>query len=233
MSILPKRRADPGPVEAPSVHVSALHAYLRAHPGGLPWTDLVVRFSGGTSEAAVALAGALTQGRVRPDYSGEYVLYYAAEDLVLPETLASAADAVVNFIAAHEDEARGSPDVSLPLGKVIRGLAPQYSPQQVVAAVEVLCKEALLWFRASTFGAVPGVLTLTLSRHQYFTVVAYDTDAHQSLCFHVRAGTKEVAIRKVNESAYGNLELKLMGVTQGYIEFSEVDGHSGMLVEQL
>jgi len=233
MTMLPKRRPGSRPVNAPAVDVAALHAYLKAHPTGLTWTNLALRFQHSASVAAVALAGALDRGLVRVDYSGEYILYYAAEHLDLPAALDAAVDVVVAFISAHEDDERGCPDVTLALDRVISGLAPRFSVQQVFAAVEVLCQESLLWFHALAGGVNSGLLTVTLSRHQYVTVVAYDTDAHQPLCFNVRAGNKEVAVRKVHASAYGGLELKLMGVTQGDIEFSSVEGYGGMLVVRL
>ena len=212
--------------------VEAFHAFMLTHPEGLSWTNMVLGFGQPLPEAARALTRALDTGLVRVSHANGTLSYFAAEHLVLSDG-ELCAEAVLNFIAAHEDEERGSKNVTLALDRVISGLARFYSPAELLAGIDVLRQEAVVWFRVLTAGADKGILTLTLSNPQYFTVVAHDDNAHQALCFHVRAGTTAVALRKVQESAYGSLELSILGTTPGWVAFEPVPGHSAMLEENL
>lgn len=232
MTITPKRKSGPEPLASLSELIAAFHAFMLTHPKGLSWTNLVLGFGQPLPETARALARALDAGLVRVSPTDDALSYFAAEHLVLTDG-ALCAEAVLNFIVAHEDMGRGSKNVTLALDRVITGLARFYSPAELLAGIDVLRQEAVVWFRVLTADADKGILTLTLANPQYFTVVAHDDDAHQPLCFHVRAGNKEIALHKVRDSAYGLPKLSILGITAGWVDFEPVQGHSSMLVENL
>jgi hypothetical protein len=229
MSIASRRRAAPAPATASSTVVTAVHTHLQDAPQGLYFAAIVDKSRFDRTAVAEALSAAVDAGLVRfvPALTGPRFL--AAEHLPLPEVSSATVDAVMTFIACHEDFERGSPDVVLAVDNVVQGLGKKFSTAQVVAAFDTLRREAMLWFRLQP---ASGIATVTLSRHRHFTILGHDGGAHQPLCFHVRAGNREVAYRKLQESPYAGPELALHGIVEGQLHFEALPGHGGMLVEQ-
>lgn len=230
MSIASRRRAVPAPATASSTVVTAVHTHLQEVPQGLYFAAIVDTSRFDRVAVADALSTAVDAGLVRyvPALTGPRFL--AAEHLPLPAVSSATVDAVMNFIACHEDFERGSPDVVMAVDKVVQGLGKKFSTAQVVSAFDTLRQEAMLWFRLQ---ATSGIATVTLSRHRHFTVLGYDGNAHQPLCFHVRAGNREVARQKLHNNPYARPELALHGIVEGQLHFEALPGHSSMLVEHL
>ena len=229
MSIVSSRRTSPGRATAPEEAVAAVRVTLQNAESGVNLSEIIHLTECPQDDVADALAVAVDAGVVRFSVTPEGLSFFSAEHFELPAAAPNLVDDVMNFIAAHEDTERGSPDVVISPEDVIKGLHGTYPAAQILAAFDVLREEEMLWFRVNP---ITGRATVTLSRHRSFTIIGRDNDAGEALCFHVRAGNRAVAIRKVDESDYGGDDLTLFGITAGEIDF-QPPKQRAMLVERL
>jgi hypothetical protein len=229
MSVVSSRRSAPPRATASASMVTAVHLHLQSTSTGLSLSALADKARFPANQIADAISVAVDTGLVRFDLSSTAMQFYAAEHKTLPSVAPVLVNQVMHFIAAQEDFERGSPDVVIAPEVVIDALKDTYSPDQVLAAFNTLRLEEILWFRLNP---TTGRATVTLSRHRIFTVIGRDNDACEALCFYVRAGNAALAIRKVEESAYGGDDLALFGITEGEIEF-QPPKRRAMLVERL
>jgi hypothetical protein len=229
MSIVSSRRSAPLPATASASLVTAVHTHLQCTASGLSLPALADKARFPQNQVADAISVAVDTGLVRFDLSSTAMQFYAAEHKALPSAAPVLVNHVMHFIAAQEDFERGSPDVVIAPEVVVDALKDTYSVDQVLAAFDTLRLEEILWFRLNP---TTGRATVTLSRHRIFTVIGRDNDACEALCFYVRAGNAALAIRKVEESAYGGDDLALFGITEGEIEF-QPPKRRAMLVERL
>ncbi len=135
----------------------------------------------------------------------------------------------LNLILLHvsqQSDGRGDPMGSFTMDYLHQKLGTKLSDEVLTQAVRAGLDERIFALFSNPTNKY--VAFSQLERHQ-FTVVGTDDKVHQALCFHVRAGNADVAIDKVRQSAFGNEELALQGVTTGTVRFAAVAGHASFM----
>jgi len=227
--------------------VSLIEAYLSAHPNGVRFDELLTDLE--TQALPEALADALNQavdnGTVRYLYQAggtstrwergpSNIVLFLASNLAVLRASSAEVDDVVRYFAQREDYERfgGGPWVMLEAAKVFEEFASkQQMPAAKLAGIfDTLRSEDMLKFMARPQN---GYITVTLSAHRQYTVVALQVENpayHGGPCnysvryFHVRAGSPDVACRKVARVWVDDGRLEVQSVAEGIVKFEVPPG---------
>lgn len=138
----------------------------------------------------------------------------------------NAADALVKYLASRTDNRGDDDPIAHPVA-ILNALAPHYTPQEVEGALQLAFREELLVLVAR---ASNSYVTVSLSRHRCFTVLAYDKASQQGRLFHVRAGRVEVAMRKLEGTMP---HLQRLAVMSGKVLLQPADPHLPLMSQSL
>jgi hypothetical protein len=231
----------------PSKVLALVVDHLSKQPSGVRFDELLTNLE--SQAAPTALADALNQavdnGAVRYLYQAgpqstrwergpsNIVLYLATNIGLLSASPAEVND-VVSYFAQREDYERfgGGPWVMLEAAKVFEDFASkkQMPAAKLAGIFETLRSEGMLQFLAR---AENGYITVTLSAHRHYTVVAMQVENpayHGGPCnysvryFHVRAGSPDVACRKVERVWVDDGRLVVQSVVEGSVKFEVPPG---------
>jgi hypothetical protein len=231
----------------PSKVLALVVNYLSKQPNGVRFDELLTNLESQATPKALAdaLNQAVDNGTVRYLYQpgvqstrwergpSNIVLYLATNIGLLPASSAEV-DEVVRYFAQREDYERfgGGPWVMLEVDKVFEDFASkkQMPAAKLASIFETLRSEGMLQFLARPEN---GYITVTMSAHRQYTVVAMQVDNpayHGGPChysvryFHVRAGSPDVACRKVERVWVDDGKLEVQSVVEGAVKFEVPPG---------
>jgi hypothetical protein len=217
------------------IPVQDLLNFLSQSPDGKTLAQFQARFGATDAVSRVVTEAVMTrQMSLRFDakvpLNGlRFVREIQSDEFVDPRGPRSAAiNAVVRHVHQRYDN-RGDPMETSSLSAMQEDLAKTLGADAVTQAVHDAMREGLLTIRVV---APNQHIYFSISGKTHFTVMATDHNVNQPLCFHVRAGNKEVALAKVRASVYGGEETSIHGICPGIVHFAVAET-SGYLVEVL
>lgn len=218
---------------------TAVHDALAATGPGLTLEALLASLLAyhAPQQVCQALEEAVEAGRVamacRPGAASRPELVFrlagaepAGAATAAPEQIAAALDDLIAWMGGRVDH-RGDFDSTVGMPALFEAFARKYDDATLAAALQLAFHEALLRVMARPSN---GYVTVSLAYQVAYSVVAYERKAEQVRLLHVRAGSAEVARRKV---AAARPSLQLLALTPGRIAMQAADGQTPLVPQQL
>lgn len=212
-----------------------LHQFLSQCDSGASLTELLAALRDGPG-VCQALEKAVADGTVAFSFGvgdANVLIFHCAKATPAWVAPTSGTYKTVDQVLRHMHgllDGRGDPSWTETPQRLSAAFCSAVNSEELADALALAIHEKVLGLRCV---APSKYVFLTLKQHQRFTVVAQDTAAHQALCFHVRAGDADIALKKVQASSYGGEYLKVYGIVEGIVHFEPAPGHCGFVVEKL
>jgi hypothetical protein len=107
-----------------------------------------------------------------------------------------AAEDLVHYLGSRTDNRGDDHPIANPAA-IFKALEGKHAVPALEAAFQLAFSEQLLWPVARSSNSY---VTVTLSQHRVYTVLAYDRTAQQAEVFHVRGGSEAVVLHKLAEA---------------------------------
>jgi hypothetical protein len=189
-----------------------------------------------------ALREGITAGTLGFEYRGGFrevpgLVFFPVTEAKSAAASKAANDVLVALVALlhHRSDHRGDGWRQATWDELQKTFGKSYSADAIVDGLRLGIQEGLVICapRVEEKPTSPEYICFYLAEHLTHTVMTYDKLAGQGLCFHVRSGTPEAAVSKVQASAYGGPDLAILGVCAGVLPFRPATSAMTLPIETL